>query len=174
MSPSRPLIIPHKRALLPPKTITKYNNIPIPKTLNTNTTPPETHLTPPKTTQPSHQTEPTDQSKSIQITEFPFASYAQPFLDPPTWTAMTKRRARTPLFIPRGRGEGISVAAQARAVRGGDGRVPSAPETVDQLRSTHDSEREAEFGGMAIRERARARARVGRRGVRIVRRRGRW
>lgn len=153
MSPSRPLIISHKRALLPPKTNTKHNNIGIPKTLNTNTTPPEAHLTPQTTTQPSHQTEPTDQSNFVQITEFPFASYAQPFLDPPTWTAMTKRRART-LSMPRGR-EGTSAAV----VRGGDRRPPSAPETVDQRRLRR--EREAEFGEMAVRERAK---RVGRRG----------
>lgn len=160
MTPSRPLIIPHKRALLPPMTNTRHNNLLIPKVLNTNTTPSETHLNQPPTSSTgttSHQSTTPDHPPT-QITELPFAAHSQPFLDPPTWASMTKRRARTPMSIPRGEGEGEREGEGIIAsARGGGGLAPSAPETADQRRSRR--EWEAEFGAMAIRGRSRGRGR---------------
>lgn len=141
MSPSRPRLIPHKRALLPPKSSTKHKNVLVPKVLNTNATSSTT-----STSKPSH-TSTSEEETPIQ-TEFAFASHPQPFLDPPAWASMTKRRVRTAVSIPRGEG--------FPATRGGVGLAPRAPETADR-RSRR--EWEAEVGSMAIRGRSGGRGR---------------
>ena len=88
--------------------------------------------------------------KKYKCTEFAFAVPPQPFVDPPTWEAMLKRKEQ-------------AVSRQTEGT--GQGGVQSESETAEQRRRR--LEQEAEYGSMAIRgrssvSRGRARGRGGR------------
>lgn len=155
MTSKRPLLIPHKRPLLPPTTHTTTNQNPVYKVLNPSTTPATTHVKPPLDTNDNEEesiNEPV-RDKSTQI-QFSFASAPQPFLDPPTWEAMLKRARTVAASASASVGESASASASNSVRRRGETSNSEflGTETPDQQRIRR--EREAEYGSMAIRGRS--------------------
>lgn len=149
--PSRPLLIPEKRAVLSPGTGSSRN--PVAKVLNPSAVPAETRMRQPAqdAANASATEEEDEYEKKYKTTGFAFALPPQPFLDPPTWQAMLKRKEQ--------------AGSRQSEVTGQEG-AQSASETADQRRRR--LEREAEYGSMAIRGRSsvprgRGRGRGGRR-----------
>ena len=161
MTSSRALLIPQKRPLLPPTNRAISNSTgtndprPVLKTLNPSAVAAETRMK-----KPSHYNLDSDDSADEMTREgderdnqgeeeengpatirFSFATPPQPFLDPPTWEAMLKKRARDAAQTSKG---GTSRKDE------NDDAGPS--ETADQRRQRR--EREAEYGSMAIRGRS--------------------
>lgn len=168
MNSPRPLLIPQKRALLPSKTTSIYNNQTIHKTLNTNTTTTKTTimqsapfaLNPNSQLEPSPSPPPSENTQDTRL-ELSFAAYPQPFLDPLTWETMVRRARRSPPasasasasaspLTTRGLVRGERTPPRARVDQGDS---PSTPETADQQRRR--GERERDYGTMAIRARVR-------------------
>lgn len=131
MSTPRQPIIPRKRPLLPSRTVRKTEHKSVHRILNTNMLPAETRMKEPTSHTDANQDAITEKDQPTR-TEFSFASFPQPFLDPLTWEGMLKRRAQ----------------GTSSALRGERGQ----PETADQRRLRR--ERETEYGSMAIRGRA--------------------
>ena len=147
MSSKRPLLIPQKRALLPPTVHTPSNHKHVYKVLNPSATPAATHMKPPLIDNEGDAiNEPVEQN-STRI-EFSFASSPQPFLDPPTWERMLKRAQRKAASGSAGE----SASAPSTRRRGEHLSESSDVETPDQQRIRR--EREAEYGSMAIRGRS--------------------
>ncbi|KAJ5684363.1 uncharacterized protein N7477_000708 [Penicillium maclennaniae] len=149
--PFRPLLIPEKRALLPPSSGSSRK--PVAKVLNPSAVPAETRIRPSAqdAANASGIEEEEEYEKKYKCTEYAFAVPPQPFLDPPVWEAMLKRKEQA---VSR-QNEGTS-----------QGGVQSGSETTEQRRRR--LEQEAEYGSMAIRGRSsvprgRARGRGGRR-----------
>lgn len=135
--PSRPLLIPEKRALLPPKT--ESSRKPVAKVLNPSAVPAETRMrqSAQDAANASGIEEEDEYEKKYKCTAFAFAVPPQPFVDPPTWEAMLKRKEQ----------------AVARHNEGtGQEGVQSESETAEQRRRR--LEQEAEYGSMAIRGRS--------------------
>lgn len=152
MTSKRPLLIPQKRALLPPATHIASNHKPVYKVLNPSATPATTDMKPPlNDNEDDPITEPLAQ-KPIRI-EFSFASSPQPFLDPPTWEGMLKRAQSK----AASESAGESASAPSTRRRGEHLSESSDVETPDQQRIRQ--EREAEYGSMAIRGRSSVRGR---------------
>lgn len=141
---SRPLLIPQKRAFLPPST---WSSRKVDKVLNPSAAPAETRMRQPAqdAANASGREEEDEQEIKYKRTEFAFAMHPQPFLDPPAWEAILKRKEQA---VSRP-GEGVE-----------DGGAQS--ETADQRRRR--LEREAEYGSMAIRGRSSVRGRARGRG----------
>ncbi|KAJ5879142.1 hypothetical protein N7455_002607 [Penicillium solitum] len=155
---SRPLLIPHKRALLPPGT--NKSGPKVYKVLNPSAIPAETSIKPSYKEAIQGRNKPTDSSEHNKSTvededyeplpprfEISFSMPPQPFLDPPTWEAMLKH-SRERLGAQSIKVEPSSDADQAE-------------ETVERMRQR--VERETEYGSMAIRGRSSVRGR-GKRG----------
>ncbi|KAF3387169.1 hypothetical protein F1880_000524 [Penicillium rolfsii] len=151
MTSKCPLLIPHKRALLPSTTHTIYNQQNVYKMLNPSSTPAITHMKPPLGTNEDEEEsthEPT-RGKSTRI-ECSFAAAPQPFLDPPTWEAMLKRAQSEAASAAASAGESASASASNNLGRRIENLSESSgTETPDQQRIRR--EREAEYGSMAIR-----------------------
>ncbi|KAJ5307716.1 hypothetical protein N7476_008372 [Penicillium atrosanguineum] len=148
--PSRPLIIPEKRALLPPRTGSSRK--PVAKVLNPSADPAETRMRQPAqdAADASGIEEEDEYEKKYKCTEFAFAVPPQPFVDPPAWEAMLKRKEQ-------------AVSRQNEGT--GHGGVQIESESAEQRRRR--LEREAEYGSMAIRGRSSVpRGRAGGRGGR--------
>jgi hypothetical protein len=152
MTSKRPLLIPHKRPLLPPTIHTTTNQKHVYKVLNPNTTAPTTNMKPALDANKDEPvTEPTNKTPSR--IEFSFASAPQPFLDPPTWEAMLKRAQARAASASVSLGEGESASNSTSTRRRGENLSESSElETPDQQRIRR--EREAEYGSMAIRGRS--------------------
>ncbi|KAJ5888361.1 hypothetical protein N7495_008402 [Penicillium taxi] len=135
---SRPLIIPHKRPLLPPRTRNNSNpdGKPILKVLNPSAEPTETVMFQSMLyVDEGFEDEPDEPYEEIPRYETSFSMGPQPFLDPPVWKAMLKR-----------------AHAAATASEGGRGEKSGSSESLDARRQRQ--EREAEYGATAIRARS--------------------
>lgn len=150
MTSKRPLLIPHKRALLPPTAHTHSNHKPVHKVLNPSATSAITQMKPPLDDNEDDLINEPITEKPTRI-EFSFASSPQPFLDPPTWEAMLKRAQRTAASASTGENESAN-ASNSTPRRGENLSESSGTETPDQQRIRR--EREAEYGSMAIRGRS--------------------
>ncbi|KAI2792601.1 hypothetical protein POX_b02640 [Penicillium oxalicum] len=150
MTHNRPLLIPHKRPLLPPTTHSTSNSHPVYKTLNPSAKPATTELKSPLSSDEHvHETVALN-SASVPRTEYSFAAAPQPFLDPSAWEGMLKRAA----MRAQAREAGAPSDAEGHlggATRSGEAGA-GAGETPDQRRRR--GEQEAEYGSMAIRGRA--------------------
>jgi hypothetical protein len=170
MTSKRPLLIPHKRSLLPPTTHTTCNQKHVYKVFNPNTVPATTHMKPPIDTNDDEDGSMNEPAKDKATrTEFSFASAPQPFLDPPTWEVMLKRAHTAAMSASTGESASASASNSVRR-RGENLSESSGAETPDQQRIRR--EREAEYGSMAIRGRTSVSGR-GRR-TRASRGRGYW
>jgi len=140
--PPRPLLVPQKRALLPPSTGNKPK--PVYKVLNPSATPAETCMR--QSGQDAQDaanasgSEEDEREIKYRRTEFAFARPPQPFLDPPAWEAILKRK------------EQVSRPGEGTDQGGEQGETP------DQRRQR--LEREAQYGSMAIRGRSSLRGRA--------------
>ncbi|KAJ5468153.1 hypothetical protein N7475_005905 [Penicillium sp. IBT 31633x] len=152
---SRALLIPHKRALLPPPRPASK----VCKVLNPSATPAETRIkqshdeaTQKKNRSTNSSADKESISEDEEDYETPrfevsFSMPPQPFLDPPTWETMLKRS--------RDRLAAKSVADAQ------DSETGQAEESVERRRQQVESE--MEYGSMAIRGRSSVRGR-GKRG----------
>ncbi|KAJ5163218.1 uncharacterized protein N7500_005048 [Penicillium coprophilum] len=156
---SRPLLIPHKRALLPLPT----NKIgpKVYKVLNPSATPAGISIKKSYEEATEERKKPTSSSKHNKSTveneedyepqpprfEVSFSMPPQPFLDPPTWEAMLKHSRER-------------LSAQSVDDGSGSG-VDHEDESAERMRQ--QVERETEYGSMAIRGRSSVRGR-GKRG----------
>ncbi|KUM57706.1 hypothetical protein ACN42_g9469 [Penicillium freii] len=154
----RPLLIPHKRALLPSGT----NKLgpKVYKVLNPSAIPAGTSIKPSYEEAIQRRNKPTDSSEHNKSTvededyepqpprfEVSFSMPPQPFLDPPTWEAMLKHSRER-------------LAAQSMKVEPSS-EADQEEESVELMRQR--VERETEYGSMAIRGRSSVRGR-GKRG----------
>ncbi|CAG8888588.1 unnamed protein product [Penicillium egyptiacum] len=152
---SRPLFIPHKRALIPLPT--KGQNPKVYKILNPSAIPAETGIKQSYEEATQERNKPTSSGGHNKSTiedeedqpphfEVSFAMPPQPFLDPPTWEAMLKH----------------SRERLAQSIKDEPGLVADQEdESVERTRQR--VERETEYGSMAIRGRSSVRGR-GKRG----------
>ncbi|KAJ5933879.1 hypothetical protein N7454_006208 [Penicillium verhagenii] len=158
--PSRPLLIPQKRALITSKKTTdkgKPNTKkPTPKILNPSAVAAETRMKKPipfaSDVSAAEYAELEDHTpEPIKVA---FAMPVQPFLDPPSWEAMLKRAREAANANTNINTGPPGVASGSRSASGRQGNIErSAPyETADQRRQRQD--REAEYGSMAIRGRS--------------------
>jgi hypothetical protein len=154
----RPLLIPHKRALLPLQT--KGQSRKVYKVLNPSAIPAETSIKKSYEEATQERNKPTSSSDHNKSTiededyepqpphfEVPFAMPPQPFLDPPTWEAILKHSRER-------------LAAQSIKDESGAG-ADREDESSERVRQR--VERETEYGSMAIRGRSSVRGR-GKRG----------
>lgn len=153
---SRPLLIPHKRALLPLQTKSRK----VYKVLNPSAIPAETSIkqsyeeetqerNKPASSSEHNKSAVEDEDYELQPPHFEvsFAMPPQPFLDPPTWEAMLKH----------GRERLASQSIKDESGLGADREGESAERVRQRV------ERETEYGSMAIRGRSSVRGR-GKRG----------
>lgn len=156
MPSTRPLIIPQKRALLPPRT-----NSSTPQTqprtyqiLNPSAVAAETCMkaarVPETADEPASHLDRADDGPSRNLTriEFDFAAPPQPFLDPPVWEAMLKRARARSLGV-EGRAGGVGEGGE---LQGGAGSANTGSETPREQRGRVG--REAEYNSIAIRGRS--------------------
>ncbi|KAJ5184993.1 hypothetical protein N7491_007139 [Penicillium cf. griseofulvum] len=156
---SRPLLIPHKRALLPLSS--NRPGFKVSKVLNPSAIPAETTIRQSYEEATQERNKPTGSSERNKSTvkdeeyyesqtprfEVSFSMPPQPFLDPPTWEAMLKHSRER-------------LAAQSIDDEPGSG-ADREDESAEQM--TQRVERETEYGSMAIRGRSSVRGR-GKRG----------
>ncbi|KAJ5514489.1 hypothetical protein N7463_004041 [Penicillium fimorum] len=156
---SRPLLIPHKRALLPSPTSRPGSKVY--KVLNPSAIPAETSIKQSYEEAIKERNKTTSSSEQNKITikyeedydpqpprfEVSFSMPPQPFLDPPTWEAILKHSRKR-------------LAAQ---LIGGEPSSGLDQEDESSERMRQQVERETEYGSMAIRGRSSVRGR-GKRG----------
>lgn len=143
MTSSRPLIIPQKRALLPPKANSRSIQNRTYQVLNPSAVAAEMCMKAPSNPEteddPGSDQEKNDIPNNPTRIEFNFAASPQPFLDPPTWEAMLKRSR-------------MVTSSSEGYVGDTEGEVGGPSETTEELRTRQ--QREAEYRSMAIRGRS--------------------
>lgn len=145
MASSRPLIVPEKRKLLPPRENSLSTHNRTYHVLNPSAIAAEMCMKAPRNPETkdglaSDQEKSDDAPGHLSHIEFDFATPPQPFLDPPAWEAMLKRSQ-----MKGSLGEGSKQGA---------GDVGTSRSATTPREEKARTEREAEYSSVAIRGRS--------------------